>query len=137
MITLQNEIPVPAGHRVLVQVQKIEEKTESGLYLPETSREAEQLACQIATVEALGENAWKSFDDGKTWVEPGDKVLIASYAGFEVCSVLDGVAVFYRIVNDSDIICFVQGRTKAMQTIKEIHQAREAWSKNRPTGWKA
>jgi chaperonin GroES len=136
MITLQNEIPVPAGHRVLVQVQKIEEKTESGLYLPETSREAEQLACQVGKVDALGENAWKSFDGGEIWAKPGDKVLISSYAGFEVCSILDGKTIFYRIVNDSDIICYVKEKEEANILMRLIYKAREAWSKLRPTGWK-
>ncbi len=59
----------PLGERVLVKVEKAEEKTASGLFIPQTSQEK----TQFAFVEEVGPEV-------KT-VKKGDKILHDKYAG--------------------------------------------------------
>ena len=59
----------PLGERVLVKTEKAEEKTASGLFIPQTSQEK----TQFATVEAVGA-------DVKT-IKKGDKILHDKYVG--------------------------------------------------------
>lgn len=58
----------PLGERVLVKAEKAEEKTASGLFIPQTSQEK----TQFAIVEAVG--------DVKE-IKKGDKILHDKYAG--------------------------------------------------------
>ena len=64
---------IPLNDRVLVRSTVTEEKTASGLFIPQTSQEK----TQIAIVEAIG-------DDEAIKVKVGDKVLHDKYAGTNV-----------------------------------------------------
>jgi len=72
----------PLGLRVLVQrIEDNEQKSEGGIFLPDTAKEKPQ----EAEVLAVGTGA--KDDDGKDiefTVKVGDKVLIAKYGGTEV-----------------------------------------------------
>lgn len=59
----------PLGERVLVKTEKAEEKTASGLFIPQTSQEK----TQFATVEAVGSEVKA--------VKKGDKILHDKYVG--------------------------------------------------------
>lgn len=59
----------PLGERVLVKMDKVEEKTAGGIFIPQTAQEK----TQIAVVEAIG-------DEVKT-LKVGDKILHDKYAG--------------------------------------------------------
>ena len=59
----------PLGERVLVKMDKVEEKTAGGIFIPQTAQEK----TQIAVVEAVGE-------DVKT-IKVGQKILHDKYAG--------------------------------------------------------
>jgi len=63
----------PLGSRVLLKTVEQEDRTSSGLYLPETAKEKPQLAVVIA----VG-------DDEEIKVKVDDKVLFAKYSGTEV-----------------------------------------------------
>jgi chaperonin GroES len=63
----------PLGSRVLLKTVEQEDRTSSGLYLPETAKEKPQLAVVIA----IG-------DDEDIKVKVDDKVLFAKYSGTEV-----------------------------------------------------
>ena len=90
----------PVGHRVLVKVKKVEEKTAGGLYLPQQSQESEQYATEEGELVAIGPQAWSAFDDGEPWAEVGDTVTFARYAGKIVES---DDKIKYRLMNDEDI----------------------------------
>ena len=62
----------PLGERVLVKIDQAEEKTASGLYIPQTSQEK----TQFGTVRAVG-------DDVKT-IKKGDRILHDKYAGTSI-----------------------------------------------------
>lgn len=63
----------PLGSRVLLKTVEQEDRTSSGLYLPETAKEKPQLAVVIA----IG-------DDEEIKLKVDDKVLFAKYSGTEV-----------------------------------------------------
>ena len=84
---------IPLNDRVLVKSTVTEEKTASGLFIPQTSQEK----TQIAVVEAVG-------DDEAIKVKVGDKVLHDKYAGTGVK--VDGED--YLILAASDILAIVE-----------------------------
>lgn len=84
---------IPLNDRVLVKSTVTEEKTASGLFIPQTSQEK----TQIAVVEAVG-------DDEAIKVKVGDRVLHDKYAGTSVK--VDGED--YLILAASDILAIVE-----------------------------
>lgn len=70
----------PAGDRLLVEVQKQEEKTKSGLYVSSAASEAEVRA---AIVMGIGPGKWNMREECYEGIdfEIGDKILINRYGG--------------------------------------------------------
>ena len=92
----------PLGDRVVLQVLESEERTKSGIVLPDTAKEKPQMGKVLAVGEArLLENGMKHALD----VQVGDKVLFTKYAGTEIK--LDGEE--YMIMKEIDILGIVAG----------------------------
>ncbi len=90
----------PLGDRLLVKPIEQEEKTASGIILPETAKEKPQ----EGEVLSVGPGGRK--EDGSRIamdVEVGNRVLYAKYAGTEVK--IDGVK--YLILRESDVLAIV------------------------------
>ena len=90
----------PLEDRVVVEPKEAEDKTASGIILPDTAQEKPQ----EATVVALGPG--KASDSGtivKMTVKVGDKVLYGKYSGSEVT--VDGKE--YLIMRESDILAIL------------------------------
>lgn len=90
----------PLGDRVLVEATAKEEKTASGIVLPDTAKEKPQ----EGTVVAVGSGTLNK--DGQRIaleVKPGDRVLFSKYAGTEIK--YDGKE--YLIMKESDIHAIV------------------------------
>ncbi len=71
----------PLGDRVVVKALEQEEKTRSGIVLPDTAKEKPQ----EGEVVAVGEG--RTLDNGEkvaVSVAPGQRILFAKYAGTEV-----------------------------------------------------
>ena len=83
----------PVGERALVRPEEREEKTESGIVLPDTARDKPQ----TARVVAVGD-----LENGK--VKEGDLVVFARYAGTEI--ELDGTK--HLILGSDDLLGVVQ-----------------------------
>lgn len=84
----------PLGDRVLLKPDTGEEKTSSGLFIPQTAQEK----TQTASVVAVG-------DDSETiTVKKGDRVMHDKYAGTQVK--IDGND--HLIVSFSDIIAVIK-----------------------------
>ena len=94
----------PAGHRVLVKLKKVEEKTSGGLYLPQQTQESEQYAIEEGELVDVGFQAWKAFGNGEPWAKSGDTVAFAKYAG----KVVEIKKEKYRLMNDEDIYGIVR-----------------------------
>ena len=91
----------PLGNRVVVEPQEQEEKTTSGLFLPETAKEKPQKG----TVLSIGPG--ERDDEGKRIaldVKVGDLVLYAKYGGTEIK--IDGKKLL--ILRESDILAVVE-----------------------------
>jgi chaperonin GroES len=72
----------PLGDKVLVRRDEAEERTASGIFLPERGKEKPK----SGVIEAVGDGAVNT-DTGKRiplTVKKGDRVIFSSYAGTEV-----------------------------------------------------
>ncbi len=91
----------PLDDRVLVKPQEAEEKTASGIYLPEGAKEKPQ----TGTIVAAGPG--KLTDDGDRaalTVKKGDTVLYGKYAGTEID--VDGTN--HMIMRESELLGVMQ-----------------------------
>lgn len=89
----------PLSDRVLVQPEPAEEKTESGIIIPDTAKEKPQEGTVVAAGPGKVENGTKI----DMSVKEGDKVLYGKYSGTEIT--LDGEE--YLIMRESDILGIV------------------------------
>lgn len=85
----------PLADRVLVEPKEAEEKTASGLYIPDTAKEKPQRGKVVAV------GAGKK--DEPMEVKVGDEVLYGKYSGTEIS--VDGKD--YLIMKQSDILAVV------------------------------
>ena len=91
----------PLGDRVLIKALEREEKTKSGIVLPETAKEKPQEGWVLAV------GSGKTLDNGTKValeVQVGQKVIFSKYAGTEVK--LDGEELM--ILNERDILAIVE-----------------------------
>lgn len=87
----------PLGERIVIKVLESEEKTKSGIVLPDTAKEKPQMG------KVLAVGTGRLLDNGQTVpleVKEGDTVLFAKYAGTEVK--LEGEE--YMILKESDVL---------------------------------
>ena len=95
----------PLGDRVVVKPSEKEERTKSGILLPDTAKEKPQ----EGTVQAVGTG--RVLDNGtKVAMElkVGDKILYAKYAGNEFK--VDEIE--YLIVSEKDVLAIVGSNGK-------------------------
>ena len=85
----------PLDNRILLLPMPAEEKTLSGLIIPDSAKEKPR----VGTVIAIGTD-----EDLKEKIKEGNKVLFAKYGGDEV--EMNGVE--YRILQRSDILAVVE-----------------------------
>ncbi|ARA93579.1 co-chaperone GroES [Rhodothermaceae bacterium RA] len=90
----------PLGDRVVVRPQPAEEKTSSGLYIPDTAKEKPQQG----TVLAVGPGRVEDGQRIPMTVKEGDTVLYGKYAGTEIT--LNDEEVL--ILRESDILGIVE-----------------------------
>ena len=86
----------PLADRVLVKNEELQEKTASGIFIPQTAQEK----TQIGNVVAVGEGT----DEVKITVNVGDKVQHDKYSGSAVK--VDGVE--YLILSMKDILAVIE-----------------------------
>jgi chaperonin GroES len=91
----------PLGDRVVVEPLEQEERTETGLYIPETAKEKPQKG------KILAVGAGRRDEDGKRIpmdVEKGQSILFAKYGGTEVK--IDGKKLL--ILKEGDILAILE-----------------------------
>ncbi len=86
----------PIGDRVVVQPEAAEEKTSSGLFIPDTAQEKPQRG----TILFVGPGQVENGKHVEMTVKAGDTVLYGKYSGTEIT--LDGQDVL--IMRESDIL---------------------------------
>ena len=90
----------PLGDRVVLKHQEAEEKTKSGIILPDSAKEKPQ----EAVVVAVGPGIKKDGKQVDMQVKEGDKVIYSEYVGTEVK--LEDTE--YIVVGQNDIIAIVE-----------------------------
>lgn len=91
----------PMNNCVVVECDKVEEKSAGGIIYTATSKEREQYGKDSGTLIAVGESA---FEGLKVKPEVGDKVMYDKYDG----KVRDNGE--YRILVDEDILAIKKGK---------------------------
>ncbi len=89
----------PLGDRIVIKQIEVEEKTASGLLLPNSAKENQQ----IAEVIAIGSDILND-EKKKDEIKVGDKVVFAKFSGTEV--EMDGEKV--SIVKLSELLAVVE-----------------------------
>ena len=89
----------PLGDRVVVRPEPAEEKTASGLYIPDTAKEKPQRG----TIVAVGPGRIENGNKIDMTVKEGDTVLYGKYAGTEIT--LDSEDVL--IMRETDLLGIV------------------------------
>ena len=90
----------PLQDKVVLEQMEAEEKTASGILLPNSAQEKPMMA----KVVAVGEGGFVDGNEVKMLVKPGDIVLYAKYAGSEV-KIEDKK---YTIVKQADILAVLE-----------------------------
>jgi chaperonin GroES len=90
----------PLGDRVIVKPSEGEEKTKSGIVLPETAKEKPQ----EGEVIAVGSGRYEEGKRVPLEVKQGDKIIYSKYGGTEVK--VEGEE--YLILSERDILAIVK-----------------------------
>ena len=98
---LKLKLPEPKGYKLLIAIPKVEEKTESGVYMPDNLTKMEQTASIVGFVIKEGEDAYQDknkFPNGP-YCKEGDFVIFRSYSGtrFKVKNEE------FRLINDDTV----------------------------------
>jgi len=91
----------PLGERVVVKALPAEEKTKSGIVLPDTAKEKPQEG------EVVAVGSGRLLETGQRVpidLKPGDKILFSKYAGNEVK--IDDIE--YLIMREADILGVIE-----------------------------
>lgn len=89
----------PLGDRVVVKALEREERTKSGIVLPDTAKEKPQQG----KVLAVGTGRWENGTKVALEVKEGDTVIFSKYAGTEIK--IDGEE--YLILAERDVLAIV------------------------------
>jgi chaperonin GroES len=89
----------PLGDRILVKPGESEEKTKSGIVLPDTAKEKPQ----EGEVIAVGAGRYEEGKKIPVEVKVGDRIIYSKYGGTEVK--IDGVE--HLILRESDVLAVV------------------------------
>jgi chaperonin GroES len=103
---LKAKLPEPVGYKLLIAVPELSEKTEGGVYMPDSLKQAEETASIIGYVLKVGSVAYSDparFPDGP-WCKAGDFIIFRSYSGtrFKV------MGKEFRIINDDTVEAVVE-----------------------------
>ena len=107
LTTIDPDNVVPIEFRILLKVGKTEDKTPGGIILLDNTKEKDAFHQVIAEFISCGEMAFTNADGSllRDAPKPGDKVIVAKYAGLPVKDKHDNL---YRFANDKDIVAKVK-----------------------------
>lgn len=78
-----SKLPQPQGYKILIGVPELSDKTEGGVFMPDSLKSAEETASIIGFVMKLGPDAYNDeskFPNGP-YCKEGDFVIFRSYSG--------------------------------------------------------
>jgi co-chaperonin GroES (HSP10) len=103
---LKAKLPEPVGYKILIAIPELNDKTDGGVYMPDSLKQAEETASIIGYVLKVGSVAYSDperFPDGP-WCKKGDFIVFRSYSGtrFKV------MGKEFRIINDDTVEAVVE-----------------------------
>jgi len=106
----EQQIPKPAGYRLLVAIPEVKETYESGIVKPDTVLKQEEVSTMVVQVIDMGPDAYKDkerFPNGP-YCKIGDYVLIRAYSGtrFRIHD-----KELFRVINDDSVEAVVEDPT--------------------------
>lgn len=99
----------PAGHRVVIKPDPLEEKSAGGIVIAHQDKARKESGQHVGVIIAIGPTAWKAFDDGEPWAKVGDRIYFAKYGGYEI----EVAGEKYRVMNDEDVTAIIVGEVAA------------------------
>jgi len=108
------QLPTPQGYKILIALPDREEKTEGGIYKPDSLTDLEEIATVYGFVIAMGPDCYKDekkFPTGP-WCKDGDFVVFRAYQGTRIK--IHGKE--FRLINDDTVEAVVEdprGYTRA------------------------
>ena len=100
------KLPKPTGWRIIVLPFKMNDRTEGGVLMTESTLERQQVGSQCGLVLAIGPQCYKDterYPDGP-WCKVNDWVVFARYAGSRIQ--IEGGEI--RLLNDDEILATVK-----------------------------
>jgi len=95
-------LPIPAGFRILLKPREIQAKTSGGIILADTTKEWQKHATNISKVISMGPECYGEKE--KYWCKIGDWVLTGKYVGSKFKYDNED----YTIINDDEVIAVVE-----------------------------
>ncbi len=100
------QLPEPKGYKILIMLPQMEEKTDGGVYIPDSTKTAEETASIVGFVLKMGDLCYA--DEGKfpsgPWCKEGDWVMFRAYSGTRFK--IHGAE--FRMINDDTVEAVVQ-----------------------------
>ena len=118
-------MPKPKGYKLLIAMPSLEEKTDGGVFLPDSMKQQESTASVVGLVLMMGNEAYKDEDKFPSgpWCKEGDWVVFRSYSGtrFKVENQE------FRIINDDTVEAVVEDprELKSMSELSKIEDETE------------
>lgn len=99
--SIKLKLPEPSGYRLLIALPAVSEKTDGGVYVPDSLKSAEEVASILGFVLKVGPQAYNDpdrFPDGP-WCKEGDFVIFRAYSGTRF-KIADKE---FRLINDDTV----------------------------------
>lgn len=104
---MQNESGIsPVEYNIVVRMDPVEEKRESGLIVPQTKVDRDKLAADEGVIVAASPLAFSYADwpAGSRIPQAGDRILMAQFDG----RIWERNGVTYRLIKDKSVIAVVE-----------------------------
>lgn len=96
----------PAGHRILIEPEKVEGVSKGGIVIPKEVNKEEQKAQVIGLVLDIGPTAYA--DQDTPWCKVGDRVLYQRYSGMRIPDENGKLRDDRLLLNDLDVTAVVE-----------------------------
>jgi co-chaperonin GroES (HSP10) len=97
---------MPMQFKIVVRVEKVEEKTNGGIFIPENAQDRRQFEITRGVVVAVGPAAFsddRQYPPGADRPVVGDRIWFDKHAGTQVKGKRDHM-ILYRVIEDTDIV---------------------------------
>jgi len=100
--------PEVMGWRILVKPEKVKEYSDGGIYLPDETRDTDQMATTKGLVLDVGPTAFGT-DHDEVALKKGDTIHFARYSG-STLKLEEVDKEELRIINDEDVLIIERGK---------------------------